>query len=914
MRKTLLISILVIFIVKLSAQNNMTLITGKYHNVKFEEFVKDVESKVNVKFYFLEEWVGDIIVNFTCEGLPIDIVLKQVLKDTELYFYIDKSKNVIITKRYKIADKFIDVSGKNESELLDDLNQNRSEPDLNKKLEFQLINIGLKNGSKQGNIATISGYIRALDSNEPINGAVAYVEGLNKGTSTNQKGFYSLNLPLGEYKILFRSVGWADTYRQINLLSNGKLNIKLEEELTPIEEILVSARKNENLEREQIGLEKISMKSVKLIPASIGEADVLKTALTLPGVQSVGEGSAGINVRGGAADQNLILLYDVPFFNSSHFFGFFSNFNTDIVKDVSLYKGGIPAKYGGRSSSVIDVLTKDGNMNKYSGNGGVSPISARLSFEGPIISNKASFLIAGRATYSNWILGLIEDPEIKNSKAGFYDLNARLVYDVNDNNKLELSAYVGHDDFRFSQDTTYNYNSYLMSLKWQNNIKKRLYSVFSANISKYDYSISSESVPENSFIFEHNVNYLSLKADFTFSTGLMHKFAFGVNGGFYEINPGKKEPYNNLSLVSSDVVQKERAIEISAYFEDNIQLFDKLSLTLGFRFSAYSNLGERNVFVYDENYEKTKSGILDTVFYEKGEPVSKYFGPEYRASINYRLTPNSSIKFNFNRLHQYVHMLSNSVSVAPTAIWKLSDSYIKPQVGDQFAVGYYLNINNSMYQTSLEVYYKSLFNMIDYKGGAQILLNHEIEASLTEGDGKAYGAEFMIKKTRGKFNGFFNYTYSRTFIQSDGKFPNEIINGGEYYPASYDKPHALNLVMNYQYSRRFTASTNFTYSTGRPITFPVAVYNFDGKIITEYSERNKYRIPDYFRLDLSLTFDGNLKKDKLMHSTWTFAIYNVLGRRNAYSVFFKNEENSIKSYKLSVFARPIPTITYNFKF
>jgi hypothetical protein len=645
----------------------------------------------------------------------------------------------------------------------------------------------------------------------------------------------------------------------------------------------------------------------------MGESDIIKSVLLIPGVQSVGEGSSGFNVRGGSADQNLILLYGAPIYNSSHFFGFFSAVNSDIIKDVTLYKGGIPSRYGGRISSVLDIGTKEGNRNEFAGNAGISPITAHLSLEGPIIKDTLTYILTARTTYSNWIFGLIKDPSLHNSRASFYDLNGKLTYDFNKNNKIDFSAYRSHDSFRFNSDTVYSYDNNIIALKWRHFYSSRFFSSLSVNNSSYNYDISSQNMPTDAFVLAHKVNSSSFKADFNWFLG-RNEINFGLDLTKYDILPGSYLPKGDSSLVIPNTIEREHAWEGGLYVDDKLILTDFLSVNVGMRYSEYYALGPKSVMIYNPDYSKSTSTIVDTLNFKAGAVMKNYGGLEPRVSLNFRISDKNSFKINYNRTRQYVHLLSNSTSIAPTDTWKLSDYYLKPEIGDQVAVGFYEMLFKNNFEASAEAYYKTISNMVDFKGGTNLVMDENIEKDIVNVKGKAYGLELVLKKTVGKFQYSIGYTYSRTFIKSLGTFSDEIINAGKWFPANFDKPHDLVVTFNYLFSRRISFSSNYTYSTGRPITYPIATYDISDKLLVTYSDRNEYRIPDYSRLDLSLKVSGNLRSHRIAHPNWTFSVYNFLGRENVYSIYFKNDANMVKGYKLSVFGRAIPSVTFNFDF
>ncbi len=718
-------------------------------------------------------------------------------------------------------------------------------------------------------------------------------------------------MPRGSYVLQFSFIGMKEKQMNVNLYGSGEINVEMNSVLIPIKETIISAQKSVLLQRYETGVEKINITTLKLLPTAMGESDIIKSILLIPGIQSVGEGSSGFNVRGGSSDQNLILLYGAPIYNSSHFFGFFSAVNSDIIKDVTLYKGGMPARYGGRASSVLDIGTAEGNRQEFSGNAGISPVATHLMVQGPILKDKLTYILCGRTTYSNWVLDVIDNAMLNKSKASFYDFNAKITYDLDKNNKIDLSGYLSHDSFRFYSDTVFNYDNSAFALRWRHFFNSRFFSVVSINNSNYRYNVTSQDPPEEAFSLSHRINSTGLKADLNWYQG-RNEINYGLELTRYAVMPGSYLPSGDSSMIVENIIEKERGLEGALYIEDKLVLTDYLSINAGLRFSSYFAFGPNTFFKYDPEYSRRSSTITDTLNFKS--LYKTYAGPEFRVSMNFRTSGKSSFKINYNRTRQYLHLLSNTTSISPTDTWKLSDFYFRPQIGDQYSAGYYQMIRRNSIEASAEVYYKAIQNMVDFKTGTDLVMNENIETDLVNVKGKAYGAELMLKKNDGRVRWSVGYTYSRTFLKSTGKFSDEQINGGEWFPANYDKPHDLILTLNYLFSRRYSFSANYTWSTGRPVTYPVSSYHLGDLLLTQYSLRNEYRIPDYMRLDISLKLSGNLKSRKIAHPHWIFSVYNVLGRENVYSVYFRNENDKIVGYKLSVFGRAIPSLSFNFDF
>lgn len=893
----------------LEAQEKYEL-SGSFQGLSFQDFVKQAESRYPVRFYYREEWVSDLKVGDYPGCTALSCVLDHLFMGTTLYYFIEESGNILITNNFAVKTTLL--SSEEEKNFISPAVDNVA-GEKQQHTGVATVEIGNPaEKNKHGN-TVISGYITNTESKEPVPGVTVFIQKLATGTMSNEFGYYTLSIPRGNHLLQFSSIGMKEKAIQVNLNDAGELNVEMNTAVIPLKEVVVTAEKSLTLQRFEVGAEKINVSNFKLLPTSLGEADILKSVLLIPGVQSVGEGSAGFNVRGGSADQNLILLYGAPVYNSNHLFGFFSAVNSDIIRDVTLYKGGIPSQYGGRISSVLDIGAKEGNRNEFKGTAGISPITTHVMVEGPVIKNTLTYLFAARTTYSNWIFDVVQNPALKNSKASFYDLNGKLTYDLNKNNKIDLSGYYSHDAFRFNSDTLYLYDNSIVALKWRHFFSSKFFSSFSINNSTYNYNVSSHAIPEEAYEHIHKVRSSGFKADFQWFPG-RNEVNFGLDLTRYQVYPGSYLPDGDSSLVIPQNIEKEQAWEGALYIDDRFMLTKFLSVNVGLRLSSFLALGPQTVMLYDPGYSKSKTTVTDTLNVEPGHVSRKYAGPEFRLSLNFRINESNSFKINYNRTRQYVHLLSNSTSISPTDTWKLCDYYLKPQIGDQVAAGFYKVLFNNRYEVSAEVYYKVIRNMVDYKGGTNLIMNDNIEKDVINVKGKAYGMELVLRKTTGKIRYSMGYTYSRIFLKSLGTYDDEIINSGQWFPANFDKPHDLIVALNYLISRRFSITSDYVYSTGRPITFPVATYTMYNNELVHYSGRNKYRIPDYSRWDISFKISGNLRSHKIAHPSLTFSVYNLLGRQNVYSIYFKKEEEIMKGYKLSVFGQAIPTVTFSFDF
>ena len=914
--------ILSLTLLKGVAQERDLKITGDYNQVSFSNFVNDIERQIPVRFLYHQDMVDSLMISGHFTERSITDVLTILFQGSDLNFLITDNNKIILTKEFKVQTKLaVNYFNRSQAEVStpDFLvfgfeEESEEEPGLSNTIENTVLEIGKGSGTTSGKNASIAGYIKDMETGEPIIGSLIYTGDPPVGVASDQFGYYSLSIPKGSHELKIKSMGYKETKRQVMLFNDGTLDIELEEDVIPLKEVIIESEGDINITGMQMGLNKLDIQTLKKVPPIMGEVDVLRIALTLPGVQTVGEAASGFHVRGGSADQNLVLFNDAPVYNPTHLFGFFSSFNPDVIKNVNLYKGNIPAHFGGRISSVLEVQDKEGNIKEFEGSGGISPVTARITLEGPIIPDKASYIAGFRSSYSDWILKKLPNNNLKNSSGSFYDVFGKIYFDLNDKNTIYAGGYFSKDRFSFNSDTLYGYTNSNMSISWKHIFGNKLYGVFSGIYSGYTYNINSEKNKVNAFNLDYLLKNYIAKLDFSYFPKNQHKIDFGISSIFYGIDPGSFNPKGDSSKIIPKILEREQGIESVVYFGDIYDISPFFSLYLGLRYSMFNYLGPKTINVYVENEPLKEENLIGTKEYGKGENIQTYHGPEFRFSARYDLSSESSLKFGFNRMRQYINMLSNTTSISPTDIWVLSNNYIKPQVGDQISLGYFRNFKNNAIETSVEVYYKRISNLVDFKDGALLLLNDHIETDIINGIGKSYGVELLFRRKAGKLNGWMSYTYSRALIKDKSEYPGESINDGEYFPTSYDKPHNFNALANFRFSRRFSISSYLTYSTGRPITYPVAKYYFGNSARLHYSDRNQFRIPDYFRVDLSINLEGNHKIKKLNHSSWTFSVYNITGRNNVYSIYFVSEGGRVNGYKLSVFANAIPTLTYNFRF
>ena len=759
----------------------------------------------------------------------------------------------------------------------------------------------------------VTGVVTNFKNGEPMPGIALLLEDPLIGTTTDAFGFYTIRLPAGRRELIIRGTGVKDTRRQLMLFSDGKMDVEIEEEVNTLSEVTILADKSDNVRSVSGGMERLQMRTIKNVPTVFGEADVLRIVLTLPGVKTTGEVSSGFNVRGGATDQNLILYNDGTIYMPTHMFGLFSAFNPDVVDNMELYKSGIPARYGGRLSSVLEINSKDGNRQKFQGTASIGLLTSRLTLEAPLVKGKGSLIVGGRTAYSDWMLGVIpEKSGYDNGRAGFYDLNASVNYKINERNTVYLNGYFSHDRFNFSHRDQYAYQNTSFSAKWRHFFNPKLTGTFVVGHDHYSYSTRDTSDIFNAYALDFHINQFFGKTDFSYYLNKKHTLNVGLNTMLYRMNPGNFEPALPTSLVRDDRLQTEQALESALYLSDQWEISPEWMVSAGIRYSMFNVLGPREYNVYEPDKFPSPETVVSAETVGSGL-LKTYHGPEFRLSMRYILNENTSLKAGVNTMRQYIHMISNSTAMSPTDTWKLSDMNISPQNGVQYVAGLFRNFAGNTIETSFETYFKTMHNYLDYRVGAELMMNPHLETEAAGVKGKAYGVELMFKKLQGRLNGWVSYAYSRTLLHRHEDL-SSAANASEWYPADFDKPHEVKFVGNFKITTRYSFSLNCDYSTGRPITLPVSKYWFDGRQYVYYSERNKSRVPDFFRIDVSFNVEAGHHLTKATHGYFNIGVYNLTGRKNAYSVYYVSEGYRIKGYKLSIFGVPIPYISYNLKF
>ena len=884
--------------ISINAQQNETIKRDTTGLVTFDVLAPKIEDANHIKLYFKSEWFVNKRFRESLYQLPLDECLTIVKRVSELS----------CIKINPTLYVFVPIEVRNFS---------------NKKNSKGVLVIGDEDDFGKYTKATISGKIIDARTGKPLRNARISIDKINMNSSTDADGNYKFSVPVGEYDLRLNYAGFEEDNRTVKIGGNGIVDFELSEKTIRLKEVVVTDKAVDlNVIRTQMSLIKFNSKTVKELPMFLGEKDIIKSVTLLPGVQSTGEFGTGFYVRGGSSDGNLILVEDVPMFNTSHMFGLSSAINSDGVNNVTLLKAGIPAKYGERASSVMDIRLGN-NVDHVSVKGGIGLLNSRLNLELPLFNGKASLLVGGRTTYSNWLLHAIPDADLKKSSASFYDFNALFSMKLDPKNSLSLFGYFSNDVFSFTKNSPYQYDNVLASIKYAHTFNDKLSSLLILGMSQYRNNVSQSDTlkPSEAYKISSSINYNTLKLNFAWLPNDKYSVDFGINSIQYKLQPGTMIPLGSLSEVKTQSTNKEKALETALYMSDNINFSPKMSAEVGLRLTQYADIGPSNVFIFKDNAPRTSENITDTINYSANKIVKWYTSLEPRLSFRYSFDKVRSVKFSYNRASQFINLISNTAVMSPTDVYKLSSPNVPPLICSQFALGYFRNFKNNAFETSIEIYYKKLSNIVEYRDGAKILLNNSLESDLLKASGYNYGAEFYVKKNTGKLTGWASYTYSRSMRHTTSPFAEDQIYGNKYYPSSFDKPHNIVINANLHLTRRWRFAATFNYNTGKPVTLPELKYNYDGRQYVYYSDRNKYRLSDYHRLDIAITFDETLKLKQKWKGSWTLSIINLYGQKNPYSIFYKSApylesqfHQSVSLYKMFIIERPIPTFTYNFTF
>lgn len=871
-------------------------ITERFHDEPLKEFLDVLSQKYGVRVYYKESWVAPYFITKTFQNTPLLQTLNMVFAEHDLTFSLFQDNGIVVFRKTMDTRSGFDTR----SQLL---------------VIGDPINIG------RYKTATLKGRVTDGKNGESLVGAVVYINKLGRGATTNGNGEFQTEIPTGEHLLQVSFVGFESSNVNIRLIESGFAEFALFEESHNIGEVTVVGEEAD-LPRSQMSMVQMTSLEIKQLPALMGEVDVLKGLTMLAGVQTVSELSSGFNVRGGNTDQNLILVDGSPVFNSSHLFGFLSLINPDVVEDVRLFKGGMPTKYGERVSSVMEVDFKEGNNEFVRLKGGIGIINSRITIDGPLSKDKKlTFVAGGRSSYTDWILAKIPDVNISRSVTNFYDASGKITYKFNPHNKLSVMGYLSNDEFSTSSQSVTQYGSKLANLTLNTRIAEPLYGELQLAGSEYNYRLTDYAgqKPPEEYYLSNRLLYRSGAYHLKWHVTPRHQAEAGFKAVYNRISPGEITPTQKSTVIEHRKLNDEKTLEWAAYIGDEFEILPQFSIAGGIRFTKFSNFGTPVVFIYDPLQPLSAETVIDSLNFGQNEVSKSYSGFEPRISVNYDLGVGTSLKMNYQRTRQNIFQLSNNAVISPAETWKAADYYLKPIISDQLALALE---NSSWLKTinfSAEFYYKFLQNLIEYKNGAQLIMNQNIETDLIPTRGFSYGIELSARKRTGRLTGYASYVYSRTMQKNTGEFEEENLWRGNSYRSVYDRPHDLSVTSTYNISRRWRASGNLVFISGRPVTLPELQYNFANERLVYFSDRNKYRMPPYHRMDVSLTFDQNLKKKRSWKGSWTLSVYNVYGRNNPYSVYYKKsvpgEENNYRSYslyKLSVIGIPVPSLTYNF--
>jgi hypothetical protein len=882
-------------------------VSANYNGMTTANALYDLEQKLFIRCFYPEKALNDALLSDAVfEKVPLAKILEKILLTQRLSYIVYDASNIIIASpevlNLPITQAFL---------------EQKASLAMPQNADFRAI--GDPAAAVVATQATIKGRITDGANDKPLIGVIVRVDGLdNLGEVTDADGAFTLPIPIGTQHLSVQLTGYLPAYESLRIYGDGRLDIQLFQTTVNLNTITIRDAAQRNVRSAQMGVSELSIKQIKQLPAFLGEADVVKTLLTLPGVTTVGEGASGFNVRGGNIDQNLILQDGAAIFNPSHVLGLFSSFNPDAVRKVTLYKGQIPAQFGGRTASVLDVRLKDPNTEHWRMEGGIGLVSTKLMLEGPIVKDRTSVMLGARTTYSTWFLRQLSDIKLKNSAADFYDLTLKIYQKIGQNgSSISLSAYRSNDNFQYSDRFGYGWTTQTGALAWNHFINPKTVLnvglIYGDNQSRFN--DRTDFLPAN---ISNGLTYAKAKINLASEPLPKHNLQTGIEAVRTWTSPEIFERDLNGILQRERVEPQGAGQEIALYANDEFELSKQLSLSVGLRQTFYQQIGKGRVYQYVANQPRIVENIIDSTVYADGATMQTYGGFEPRLSLSYTLNADASLKVSYNRLYQFVQLLSNTSAATPVDIWQVSNTFVKPQSADNFSLGYFANFQQKAWETSLEVYYKKIDNLVEYKDFAQLLRNPHIETELLNAEGRAYGAELYLKRNKGDLTGWCSYAYSRTFRRAQGSATEPSINDGAWYPANFDKPHNLNIALNWLFRKTQSLAVNFTYSTGRPLTAPIGSYNLGNTnqgVYFDYALRNTDRIGDYHRLDVSYTITRGAVRVKRYKSSLTFAVYNLYGRRNPFSIFFKRIENDLNTaFQLSVLGSALPSVSYNFQF
>ncbi|MFM1878973.1 MAG: hypothetical protein RLZZ241_1839 [Bacteroidota bacterium] len=903
------------------AQEKQELLGFNFENATLAEIFQKIEGQTGIRIYYLDSWIEETKYTGEFSRITTRALLDSLLRSTKLNHFLYDNRTLIITQNRRIYDQLPSefFGGIKQTTAIRTLPVENSlpifinEPVVPNSLNQETFSIGKQSAVDNLGQYELQGFVLHRESSTPMPDVAVLIRDIGKGAVTDESGYFSFQLPAGIYELETRHLGMRPVVCKVILYGNGSITLNLEEGLQQLNEVVVQASQDRNVEEVLAGTDQINAEESKEIPLILGERNLLKIATALPGISTAGEGAGGINVRGGRSDQNQFLLNGGSVYNPTHFFGLFQAINPFVLQQVAIYKGVIPVQFGGRLSAVFDMQTKTGDTTKIKGEGAIGPVTSNLALEIPVVQGKSALVLGGRMAYSDWILRSLKNSKINGNQAAFYDLIATYSDKIDSRNRLRATAYYSKDVFSLTRDSLLGYSNRMFSMSWNRLLPKNHNLDVDISNSRHAFNLT-QGLENLGTAFNFQLQETALGVSDRFRSNTKNLIRFGLSAKYYQVAPGNLDPLGLKSAVTPVNLDRERAVEAAVYLSNRFSVDERFEIDYGLRWTFFSALGPALVRSYSQEAPRNTGTLLQVKAIDAGNLVQFYNGPEFRTAARYLLDPTLSIRAGFNSMYQYLHALSNTTTVSPIDTWKLSDNNIRPQQAYLSSLGIFKNYPKNDLELSVEGYYKWSKDVLDFKSGARILLNDHLETEVLQGNGRAYGLEFLVRKNQGKLNGWLGYTWSRALIQFQSPFSAARINGGLYFPSNYDRPHDLSLIANYRFTKRYSVSMNFAFQTGRPVTYPIGQFVYNNAEYVLYSDRNKYRIPDYYRLDLGINVEGNHKKQKLAHSFWTFSVYNVLGRNNPYSVFFVTEKGEVKALQSSIFAVPVPSITYNFKF
>ena len=908
-------AILFVSLIQVDAQEKV--MSCHFEELSFQEFSEAVYDHTGVRIYYRDEWVDTLKISLDADDITAGEALRRILKDSDL-FVSDRNGDLVILPGERLLSELPDFVQVDATGVMTARNEGKLTASEVRYITgrkpgvTQKVTIGRPGENRNSNMVKALGRVIDEETGEPLHFVAIYIAEVKTGIVTDLNGFFNLALMPGTYNVQIDFLGYERKKYLFEVFSDDNFVLRIRKTAVELQEIVVSGERHANIRAKEPGFDQVSMKSVRTLPLMMGERDILKISATLPGIVTVGEGNAGINVRGSSSDQNGFYLNRIPVYNTFHLFGFFPAFNSDIIRDLSVYKGFIPAQYGGRLASVFNVTSRQGNRKQFTVHGGVSPITANLVLEGPMKKDTSSFLFSARSSYSDWILSRIKDPTIRSSSTRFNDFSGGLNRDFS-RSQLSMFIYRSNDYFDLSDINSYEYYNNGASVILGHNFTNTLRSEFTLAGSQYGFATTDRQQPSSSYRHAYRMGHYEARADFRHLLNGKNSLEYGAVMIYYLLDRGTVSPFGENSRRRTLELGTDRGIESALFFTDSYAVTGRIKLNIGIRYMLFTPVGPAKVFQYSPGAPKDPRYIEDSLSFGRGSVIKWYHEPEIRASLNFATDNNGSVKLAFNQMHQNLFALNTITSVAPNTQWKLADYYLHPSAGNQVSIGFFRTLPERGLEFSAESFLKLTRNYSEFRDGADFLSSDPVESAVLQGNQKAYGIELYLRRSRRKLEGWISYTWSRSFIHVDGDHSWYRINEGEAYPANYDVPHSLTVVLNYYFTRRLFLSSILTYQTGKPVTYPESVFYSDQSPYLDYSKRNFYRIPDYFRTDFSLTVEGNLRKNKFIHNSLVFNLYNASGRNNPYSVYYRTQSGRISSFSYSVIGVPVFTATWVFK-